>query len=229
MTDEQPKWVFTPSVTRVATLERAPKEVEAYHDEPMLHSAGWDFARECGGPITQSVMDMLQRRRGDLIDAVRHGMIPKRWLVIDTRVHMLMDGMYPAIPGWHGDGFPRTDRWSQPDLKAFSPTVRHFVFICGTQHNISQTEYCFDEVEIPGLNMKAIWHDVDKHVCDNPCESYFQTDGELVEFDQRQLHRATAATGKGWRFFFRCTVYHRPPTNVIRKQVQVYTTEGSGW
>ena len=28
-------------------------------------------------------------------------------IIVDTKIHMLMKGMSPAIPGWHTDGAPR--------------------------------------------------------------------------------------------------------------------------
>jgi hypothetical protein len=45
-------------------------------------------------------------------------------------------------------------------------------------------------------------------------------------------HTSTAATGSGWRFFFRASenTLHSGPHNEIRKQVQVYVpTADSGW
>ena len=31
----------------------------------------------------------------------------RKYVVVDTKIHMLIPGMSPAIPGWHTDGVPR--------------------------------------------------------------------------------------------------------------------------
>ncbi len=58
--------------------------------EPMLFRATREFARFVGGPLTKAFLNAL-----DWEDCL-----------IDSRVHMLMPGMYPCIPGWHHDDVP---------------------------------------------------------------------------------------------------------------------------
>jgi hypothetical protein len=63
--------------------------------EPMLHRATAQFALENGGPLTRSFLLSLQLA----------------WsadILVDSRVHMLMPGMWPCIPGWHHDDVPRS-------------------------------------------------------------------------------------------------------------------------
>ena len=205
--------------------------VEEIHDETMLFSASLAFARNCGGPLTQRVLDSLT--------TIPHPS-PGRYIVIDTRCHMLMKGMYPAIPGWHGDGFPRSDKYAQPDLEAYSPTVKHYTCVLSTNaEGVSRTEFFTesDGMEID-INPEAVWKSVDKTI--TGFQTLFprmyvtysrrrQNDGEIFCFDQNTLHRVHPCSEPGWRFFFRLSYYHRPPRNEIRRQVQVYTTAGGGW
>src|ERR1700749_4013133 len=68
---------------------------EVLKNEPMFFNSDLNFAYEAGGPATRSFIDAL----------------PDGWkaepAVIDTRVHMLMPGWFPAIPGFHHDDVPR--------------------------------------------------------------------------------------------------------------------------
>src|SRR5262245_43743261 len=94
----------------------APSQVKA---EPMFFAAGGDFARRHGGPITQAVLAAL----------------PADWrscpLVIDSRVHMLMPGWYPCIPGWHLDDVPRTRSDGQPEHRCPAYRAEHILCVVG--------------------------------------------------------------------------------------------------
>lgn len=74
-------------------------------NEPMFFNCDLDFAWDNGGNITRSFISNL----------------PYDWqdegIVFDSRVHMLMPGWYPAIPGFHHDDVPR------PDI----PVGQHFI------------------------------------------------------------------------------------------------------
>ena len=103
---------FIPKIQRMELSQRhAP--VEQIEAEPMLYSASWNFARKYGGPLTNQVMGRSARAVKFMLDT-QIDTYP--YLVIDTRVHMLMPGFYPAIPGWHCDATPRTEHY-----------VRHFL------------------------------------------------------------------------------------------------------
>lgn len=60
----------------------------------MFYRADMGFAWKHGGPITQDFL----------------GLLPQDWydspVTIDSRVHMLMPGWYPCIPGMHHDDIP---------------------------------------------------------------------------------------------------------------------------
>lgn len=78
---------------------------DSIKNEPMLFNCDLEHALKYSGPITNHWLSNL----------------PKDWinigetLVIDTRVHMLMPGWYPCIPGWHHDDIIRSPITGQPD------------------------------------------------------------------------------------------------------------------
>lgn len=204
-------------------------------DEPMLFSADPIFAHAHGGSLTRYVLNALTSR----------GKInPGEHVVIDTRVHMLKPGWIPAIGGWHCDAIPRgADGQPELDHPAIDG-IRHYVCVidCGTG---SLTEFFHDPEFTKGLPTKAspgknLWgehselinkrleetRDADEETV-TTCSS-----GHIYEFDARDYHRAIAANGDGWRFFFRASVntLTKGPLNEIRKQVQVYLPhEDLGW
>ena len=52
-------------------------------------------------------------------------------IVIDTKVVMLMPGMYPCIGGWHADAIERKN--GQPDLSTLNDNKgTHFIYSAST-------------------------------------------------------------------------------------------------
>lgn len=220
------KYTFKSNLSFGPHIEYIPT-IDELSNETMLFSAGWDFARKNGGPITQRVLDIFEKEN-----------IPQecplnRHIVIDTRVHMLMKGFYPAIPGYHGDGFPRQTKYDQPDLKQYFPDVKHWTCVLSSnKHGCSHTHFVLTPIELE-VDEENVWKSVSTQVQEkvNMLEltTERQRDGQIIRFDQQSLHCASPAHTPGWRFFFRLSYYHRPPNNKIRKQVQVYTTTDGGW
>lgn len=62
---------------------------EEIKNEPMLFSCNYDGYKKYGGPITQAFVEALKPEAYHAKD-----------LIIDSRVHMLKSGWYPAIPGY---------------------------------------------------------------------------------------------------------------------------------
>jgi hypothetical protein len=60
-----------------------------------LWQASLEDAVRYGGDVTREALSVMSLR-GD-----------RKYTVVDTKVHMLMPGLYPALPGWHTDGVPR--------------------------------------------------------------------------------------------------------------------------
>lgn len=102
-------------------------------NEPMFFNASPIFAYENGGPITKAFLELT-------------GMLDKP-CVIDTRVHMLMKGWYPCIPGWHHDDVPRTTSTGQPNYKTPEYFAKHILGL--VNGDICPTQFALGECEMP--------------------------------------------------------------------------------
>lgn len=80
-------------LAHAGVIEQPPQEL--VKNTPSLWQADLDTAARYGGDLTRAALGAM-RLRGD-----------KKHVVVDTKVHMLMPGQCPAIPGWHTDGAPR--------------------------------------------------------------------------------------------------------------------------
>lgn len=205
---------------------------QSIKDEPMLFNCDLAHAHVLGGPI---VRDFISK-------------IPLDWyeepLVIDTRVHMLMPGWYPCIPGWHHDDVPRTRMDGQPNYGEQQDRAAHIMALCNGQ--ICPTQFAigsqdFSEPDM-GTTIYKEWDAVLNHSLRNgsKLELHSIQDKQLVMFDDRTWHRGSPATGSGWRWFGRISRYwdangncisrRNPRTNEVRKQVQVYIDPiNKGW
>ncbi len=213
--------------TSVGLLEKFDQTV--IKNEPMLFNCDWEHAEKLGGPITN---DFLSK-------------IPPYWrstpCVIDTRVHMLMPGWYPCIPGWHHDDVPRTRSDGQPNYLD-ERQASHIIGlqngdVCPTQLAMGRAE--FHEVPL-GQTVYSQWNgEVDEHVRTFRLGTTHILDRELLLIDDRTWHRCQGATGSGWRWFGRISRYWlngspiergNSRSNEIRKQVQVYIDPiNKGW
>ena len=68
-------------------------------NEPMLFSCNFEYALILGGPLTARFLAALPPE-----------FLMAKDLIIDSRVHMLMPGWFPCIPGYHHDDVPRASR-----------------------------------------------------------------------------------------------------------------------
>lgn len=195
---------------------RAPQEVVKL--EPMLHRATASFASEHGGTLTQEFLDVLP------------------WsddILIDSRVHMLMPGMYPCIPGWHHDDIPRERSDGQPEY--FSPSYRaeHCMALWG---DCSLTEFALGEheIEIPGIGRK-IYKELSPQIEDacasGKLERVIAPERRLIFFDWQTWHRGAETTKHGFRFFIRATRGSKlVARNEIRFNANVYMPNlEEGW
>ena len=209
---------FTPSWEVIGALSgRSDTELE---QEPMLFGADVDFAFAYGGPITQEFLSRLPMRTG--------------WL-IDSRVHMLKSGWYPAIPGWHIDSIPRSKTNRQPDFSIDCSSLECVMAVVGNQTQ------CLTEFLRPGTGLDLWcpdgkrWSDfsreINSSIRDGEVEPMSVPLCGVVKFGPKDFHRAVAATGDCWRMFIRaCRGHSTPPTNKIRRQTQVYLHElEAGW
>lgn len=206
---------------------KEPQPLEVFAAEACLFSATPEFVRTRGGPLARKILSSVNFNSQEILQAVDADLYP----VIDFRVHRLMPGMFPSIPGWHCDAVPRKDYKSQPDFSLLNSASVHFTCVVGTDEKSSMTEYVKDSVTIPIDNESPVWKQV--HIATEklkPSTGYVEH-GRLYRFSSKGIHRATAATVRGWRAFFRLSYYHNPPiVNGIPSQQQVYIlSEENGW
>jgi hypothetical protein len=218
-------FTFNPQFKAVASTPLLSPTVEQIHNETMLFSASWDFAREHGGPLTQEVLNVFPKDNLPPSDDLN--------LVIDTRCHMLMRGMLPAIGGWHCDDFPRGKKYSQPDLSQPNPSMRHYTITLSThQDGASNTLFLTKPLRLRVEDPERVWKSVHMAVekSDIPSDAFFRSeDRVLYEFNQDTIHKAERCQNPGWRFFMRLSWTFRKPQDKIRRQVQVYLPEVEGW
>lgn len=186
--------------------------------EPMLFGADFAFAEMHGGPITRSILNHLDSS--------------EEWL-IDTRVHMLKQGWYPAIPGWHLDFIPRSKTNRQPD---FTQDVAGLSYVTAIVGGGSATEFlergstarlwCRD-----GKRWSEFSKEINSAILDGELSCERIPFGQIVHFGPSDFHRASPSTGDAWRFFIRASKgsgVH--PTPKVRRQTQVYLHElEAGW
>jgi hypothetical protein len=200
-------------------------------NEPMLFNNDYFGALKNGGFITRSFLNFL----------------PFDWrispLVIDSRVHMLMPGWYPCIPGWHHDDVPRLRSDGQPEYEAPTDRAEHILMLVNA--HLAPTEFALGSAsfDVPpiGRVIYEDWHkEVNLAIEFKELVVHSAPDKTLVKFNDRTWHRGVAAVDNGWRFFIRASRYfdkdgnpiarRNKRTNEIRNQVQIYmSAENAGW
>jgi hypothetical protein len=192
-------------------------------NEPMFFNSDLYFAYHNGGEITRSFIESL----------------PTDWhkdVVFDSRVHMLMPGWFPAIPGFHHDDVPR------PEI----PVGQHFVTAGQPDYDnpryksehilgLVNADICPTHFAIGGCTMPRVpdgeliyrkWHtEVESLLEQKKMFKVVSEDRTLYYFDWQCFHSGTKAVGNGWRWFGRVsknTDRVKSITNEIRVNAQVY-------
>jgi len=197
-------------------------ENDSIKNEPMFFNCDRAFAYANGGDITRSFLDNL----------------PDSWdnFVFDSRVHMLMPGWFPAIPGYHHDDVPRElipvgthfINAGQPDYDNPRYLSDH---ICGLVNaEVSPTQWAIGECTMPSIPAGELiyrrWHnEVVDLLAAGKLTAKSSPDRTLIHFDCNAFHQGVKAVKAGWRWFGRVsrnTDRTRTITNEIRKQAQVY-------
>lgn len=193
-------------------------------NEPMFFNCDFNFAYENGGLITKSFLDTL----------------PEEWksssLVFDSRVHMLMNGWYPAIPGFHHDDVPRPQipigqhfiTAGQPDYDNPRYKSEHILGLLNA--DICPTVFAIGECTMPAIPEGELiyrrWHnEVEKLISEKQLTEIKAGNGQLIYFDCDTFHTGTKANSTGWRWFGRVsrnTDRAKSITNEIRVNAQVY-------
>lgn len=191
-------------------------------NEPMLFAADLGHAWIHGGPITRDFIEAF---------AKRHPNVDLQRCVIDTRVHMLMEGFWPCIPGWHHDDVPRGEN-GQPNYANPAYKANHCIGL--VNGHLAPTEFAqgYAKVSDPTNHARVYgkWtHEVDAQVEAGKLLVDEAPSGVLIDFTCDTFHRGTRAVESGWRWFGRITWdTDREVLNETRNQVQVYMDDPEG-
>lgn len=207
-------------------------------EEPMLFSSTVKFALANAGPITRS-----------FLHNVPDEFFNDPTAIIDTRVHMLMPGWFPCIPGWHHDDVPRNTADGQPNYVDPPYQTRHVMGLVGA--DVAPTEFAYGPVVVehpqpPTMVYKGWVQQIENvrtvraaypdpaafpDIAPLTFEVHQAADRVLYEFDCNTFHRGVAAVKNGWRWFGRISIGRASKVAPeIRRQVQVYMpTINAGW
>lgn len=199
-------------------------ENTAIKNEPMFFNSSLTYAHEMGGAITKSFIEALPEY------------INLHDCVFDSRVHMLMPGWYPAIPGWHHDDVPRPEiptgqhfiTAGQPDYDNPRYKSKHILGLVNA--DVCPTEFAIGECLMPAIPEGELiyrsWNTEVERLLDQGLLSLEKTqDRRLYYFDCDTFHTGTKAVSNGWRWFGRVswdTDRANKITNEIRVNSQVY-------
>ena len=200
-------------------------------NELMFFGCNIEFirAREAQAPITNALIDeVLKQMAFEYYGKIG---LPTDYIVVDTRVTMLMPGQYPSIPGWHCDDVPRTQ--GQPDFSKPLNCQHYMCLVSANRDGIikcpSSTEFITSTHEFE-INPLKVWQSLHEQAELVEKKTRFVKEREIVKFNQLAIHRASPAVSGGWRLFFRLSLTDRPPTNEVRNQVQIYVDPNqAGW
>jgi hypothetical protein len=196
---------------------------ESVKKEPMFFNSDYQFSYDNGGEITKSFLSALSEDW-------------KSDVVFDSRVHMLMPGWYPAIPGYHHDDVPRPEipagqhfiTAGQPDYDTPRYKSEHIMALVNAE--ICPTKFVVGECKMPPIPEGGLiyrrWHEeVKKLIDDKKVKVVEAPNKQLIYFDWQCFHSGDKAVKNGWRWFGRIsrkTDRVKKITNEIRAQVQVY-------
>jgi len=212
---------------------------DAIENSLNLRQVGLEDAVRYGGSITRKALGAMEFK-GD-----------RKYIIVDTKVHFLLPGMSPSIPGWHTDGVPRGDDRNPagsgaPVLSAMtdgSVTEPHYHLLVTGTH--CPTRFLNHSIELDvddsvGRDLyKVMSEQVQSHV-----DYFFKNSGlsctfdspdsTVLEWDWWTVHTAQLATARGWRYLIRVTEtdHIKPRTNpadFIRTQNNVYSPMEFGW
>lgn len=194
----------------------------------MLWSSSFEFAMLRGGPLTKRFLNALVKKVPQLLDDS---------VLVDTRTHMLMKGMYPCIPGWHHD-FVDRHKNGQPYYGENAGgsdivDIGHRKFYMGLAGaNVSATQFYVGTTILSKNNWPAVYKRWDDEMNEQDTGRIIEVeDNNIYEFNQLSMHRGVPANKRGWRWSIRVSSGCKESAmNEIRNQVQVYLpTINQGW
>ena len=207
---------FEPTFHTIHQIESLPL-ASVLSKEQSMYQASTRFAYDNGGPITKEFIDKLPFYYHDNV-------------LVDIRVHSLQKGYYPAIPGWHLDWLPRTNKGEDPVVDTI-PNYDHVVLIVA---ETSLTEFVSESTRFV-LPEKGAFAHVNRELSLYKQAANLSTEhvisGDMVQFTSRDWHRPTPAEGNEWRLLIRASrIDHKKPSNKLVTQSQVYIpTQEASW
>lgn len=216
-------------VKYVATIEQ-PSQTEIKNTFG-LWNASYDDAIRYGGELTRYALRKMN---------LRHD---RKNIVIDTKIHMLMPGWSPAIPGVHQDGSPR-DINHNPNGKGPPDILAQEKLRYNRYHMLVTGTGCLTKfvnrpiiISIPEEPSYEVYNLISSHVNEVSQKENIFTEVPsctVVEFDWYDLHTGVVATKKEWRYFIRvCESDFCEPEKdlrqVVRMQSQIYSPINYSW
>lgn len=197
--------------------------------EPSLFSCSEEGVGVSGGLLAKTALKHIQAAFiKDIYNAKQAGLSA----IVDVRVQRLMPEMFPSIPGWHCDAVPRCNYHGQPNFAAINPAAFHVALTLSSElSGVSNTEYVTDAIKPKLYDQEHVYRDLHEQVERMKPRTEVMKDGVFVKFTPKTIHRATPTHQRGWRMFFRFSMYHKPPiVNGVQGQQQVYLlSEKNGW
>lgn len=216
-------------ITYGALLKESPTQ-SVIASTPALIGASLDDAVRYGGELTRAALAAFD---------IQHD---RKYVLVDSKVHMLMPGFYPAIPGWHTDGVPRGDSRSAlaKSLPSLSAQEEISAAGRGTHFHMLVTGHCLTEfvhernLDLRPLETESLYRDMTKQVNELAPATFYVQSERAVRFDWWDVHRGTVSAKHEWRFFIRVTETDLDPPktdlrSIIRTQAQVYVPPTFGW
>lgn len=230
---ETTKFMFNRNPIKVSDKTIEQPSIDVLKNTPALWNASLEDALKYGGELTKAAIGAMDLR------------FDRKYIVVDTKVHMLMPGMCPAIPNWHSDGVPRGVRLrpedkAEPDIFAqdhMSDSRFHLLVTgegCLTEF-VANKEVELDVPAEPHTELyKMVNNQVRAKVANGELGVVTVPSCTPVQFDWFDIHRGIEATKHEWRYLIRVTeTDHMPPQTdlrqILRTQQQVYVPTDFGW
>lgn len=203
---------FKPTFHTIDTIEALPL-ASVLRKERQFYQSSIEFVYDNGGPIAKEFIGKLPFLAHDNV-------------LVDLRVHSLQAGYYPAIPGYHLDWLPRTNKGADPIVDTI-PDYDHVVLVVAES---SLTEFVVDDMMIALPEVKAFEH-ANRQIKASGAKTEYIRSGDMVQFTSRDWHRPSPALGNEWRLLIRASrIDHKQPVNRFVDQSQVYIPiEEASW
>lgn len=200
-----------------------------------LYNCSMEDAVKFGGDLTRAALGALQLKND------------RKNIIVDVKVHMLMENMCPAIPSWHTDGVPRGANFNPqgkdlPNIWEQEKCDRppHFHLLVTGEGCL--TDFLLDPMEIsipdgPSSNLYSIVdQNINGRIKNNHTRVNIMTSPscQWIDWDWYSLHTGVWAKKKEFRYLIRvCETDFQEPQkdlrNIIRTQQNVYCKENYGW